>query len=709
MSRVLVVDDREDNLYYLSALLGAHGYEVVTAHHGVEALEQARQQAPDLVVADLLMPIMDGYTLLKEWKADATLQHIPFVVYTATYTEPEDERLAMRLGAAAFIVKPAEPDFIIQTLRDLPASEPGAAPAAAAAPTPASPRQEAVDLREYNHALVRRLEAKMTQLETANEALRREVVERTRLADERERLAAMEEAATEALRVSEERFRQLAENIEEVFWMTDPSKTTMIYVSPAYETIWGRSCQSLYASPRTWIDAIHPDDRERVAEAAARQAADVRQQPGAYDQIYRIVRPDGTIRWVRDRAFPVRDTSGAVHRIVGTALDITEQRQLEAQFQQAQKMETVGRLAGGIAHDFNNLLTVINGLASMALTRLPDGDALRADIEAIRLAGERGARMTNQLLAISRQQVMQAEVINLATVLNDTEGMLQRLIGEDIVLTVGAAADLGHIRVDRGQIEQVIMNLAVNARDAMPDGGTLHVEARNVDLDAHYAASHPGTQPGPHVMLAVSDTGTGMDEATRQRIFEPFFTTKAVGEGTGLGLSTVYGIVKQSGGSVWVYSEPGRGTTFKLYFPRVDEVPAPSPVVTRSSGQDGGTETILLVEDEPVVRSLARRILAGAGYTVLEAGNANDAVAAAATHEGALDLLLTDVVMPGGNGRMVAERIGQLRPGIRVLFTSGYTDDAILRHGVLEDASRFLSKPYTPLELRRKVREALDG
>ena len=286
----------------------------MTARHGVEALEQARRQVPDLVVADLLMPIMDGYTLLREWKADAALQHVPFVVYTATYTEPEDERLAMRLGAAAFIVKPAEPDFIIQTLRDLPPAQPAPVPATTPAP-PVSAGQEAVDLREYNHALVRRLEAKMAQLEAANQALRREVAERTRLADERERLAALQQEATAALRVSEERFRQLAENIEEVFWMTDPSKTTMIYVSPAYETIWGRSCQSLYESPRTWIDAIHPDDRPRVAEAAARQAADVREHPGAYDQVYRIVRPDGTTRWVRDRAFPVRDAwRGPPHR-----------------------------------------------------------------------------------------------------------------------------------------------------------------------------------------------------------------------------------------------------------------------------------------------------------------------------------------------------------------------------------------------------------
>jgi CheY-like chemotaxis protein len=287
-------------------------------------------------------------------------------------------------------------------------------------------------------------------------------------------------------------------------------------------------------------------------------------------------------------------------------------------------------------------------------------------------------------------------------------GILERLLGEDVDLRVTTPPALGYVRADPSQIEQVILNLAVNARDAMPDGGSLLIETREVRLDDEYAASHPTVEPGPHVMLAVSDTGTGMDEPTRQRIFEPFFTTKEVGRGTGLGLSTVYGIVKQSGGSVWVYSEPGHGTTFKVYFPRVDGVPAAVAGSARQ-GEDRGTETILLVEDQPALRLLAKRVLEAAGYTVIDSANGQDAIAASDAFEGPIHLLLTDVVMPGMNGRAVAAEITARRAQTRVLFTSGYTDDAILRHGVLDDASRFISKPYTPTELRRKVRQAIDG
>jgi two-component system, cell cycle sensor histidine kinase and response regulator CckA len=287
-------------------------------------------------------------------------------------------------------------------------------------------------------------------------------------------------------------------------------------------------------------------------------------------------------------------------------------------------------------------------------------------------------------------------------------GILERLLGEDVELRVVTPPSLGYVRADPSQVEQVILNLAVNARDAMPDGGRLLIETREVMLDAAYAATHPALEPGPHVMLAVSDTGTGMDEPTRQRIFEPFFTTKEVGRGTGLGLSTVYGIVKQSGGSVWVYSEPGHGSTFKVYFPRVEGRPT---VVASGAprGEDRGTETILLVEDQPALRLLAKRVLEAAGYTVVDSANGQEAIAKSDAFDGPIHLLLTDVVMPGMNGRVVAAEITARRAHTRVLFTSGYTDDAILRHGVLDDASRFISKPYTPTELRRKVRQAIDG
>jgi PAS domain S-box-containing protein len=508
--------------------------------------------------------------------------------------------------------------------------------------------------------------------------------------------------AEDERRAAEDRFRQLAEAIQQVFWMTD-ARGTLLYVSPAFETIFGRSCESLAANPGVWMDAVHPDDRERVE-----QAAYTRLRHGDYDEVYRITRPDGAVRWIRDRAFHMYDDAGELYRLVGTAADVTEQRHLEEQLQQAQKMEIVGRLAGGVAHDFNNLLTVINGMADLVLAELADDDPNRGDLIQIRLAGDRAAALTGRLLAVSRRQILKPEIVDLSAIVSGLRDMIQRLIGEDVTLVLELADGLASVRADPGQIEQVVLNLIVNARDAMPDGGVVTIETRNVHVDEIYAAEHPGTRPGPHAMLAVRDTGVGMDESIRRRIFEPFFTTKAQGKGTGLGLSMVYGIVKQSGGSIWFHSEPGHGSRFTIYLPYASGTPVPRPAPPPAAIAHGH-ETVLVVEDEPPLRELAARILAGAGYTVLQAANGIDALALLAQHADPVHLVFTDVVMPGMNGRELAARLATLRPGIRVLYTSGYTEDAILRHGVLDDPSRFLSKPYTPSVLRRRIREALDG
>ncbi len=382
-------------------------------------------------------------------------------------------------------------------------------------------------------------------------------------------------------------------------------------------------------------------------------------------------------------------------------------RHSEEQLRQAQKLEAIGRLAGGIAHDFNNLLSVILSYSELLLARGAPGTDGRAELEEIREAGERAAKLTHQLLAFSRQQVLAPQSLDLNDVVRGLHSMLERLLGEDVQLRLRLATGLGAVLADRGQIEQVIMNLVVNSRDAMPTGGTLTIETDDIRLDEAYAREHIGVEPGPYVLLAVSDTGVGMDRATRQRMFEPFFTTKEMGKGTGLGLSTVFGIVKQSGGSVWVYSEPGLGATFKIYLPRhagdVERTAAPVPLVTAR-----GSETILLVEDEPQVRGLAIAILNRAGYTVLPASSPTEAIDLARRSEG-IDLLLTDVVMPGMNGRELADRIRSERPGLRVLFMSGYTDDVILHHGVLAPGVAFLQKPLTPDSLTRKLRQALEA
>jgi nitrogen-specific signal transduction histidine kinase/CheY-like chemotaxis protein len=399
--------------------------------------------------------------------------------------------------------------------------------------------------------------------------------------------------------------------------------------------------------------------------------------------------------------------SPARERVAFLVEDVTERRRTEEQVRSSQRLEAIGRLAGGVAHDFNNLLSVILGYARFAVDGLRAGDPLRDDMEEVRRAAERAAGLTKQLLAFSRKQVLNPRVVSMNTVLREMEPMLRRLVGEDLELKSFLAADLGNVKADPSQLEQVLMNLVVNARDAMPDGGQLTIETANADLDAGYAARHAGTEPGPHVMLSVSDTGCGMDEATQARLFEPFFTTKEPGKGTGLGLSTAYGIVRQSGGSIWVYSEVGKGTTFKVYLPRVFAATDSSPVL--SVPPEDSSETVLLVEDDDGVRALARRILSGAGFEVLCASNGGEALLCCERHAGEIHLLLTDVVMPLMSGRQLAERIEALRPGTKVLYMSGYTDDAIVHHGVLEPGTAFVSKPFSSGELVRKVREVLDA
>jgi two-component system cell cycle sensor histidine kinase/response regulator CckA len=428
-----------------------------------------------------------------------------------------------------------------------------------------------------------------------------------------------------------------------------------------------------------------------------------------------IETPAGT-RWLHTRKIPILDEGGEPTHLLGISIDITERKRaeealragLEEQLRQAQKMEAVGRLAGGVAHDFNNLLSIVLSYSDLILSQIEADSPYRPDLEEVRRAGGRAAELTRQLLAFSRQQVLQPRVLDLNELLAGMERLLPRILGEHIAIGFHKAPGLPLVKADPSQLDQVLMNLVINARDAMPDGGKLTVETASVELDEHYAREHLDARPGRHVMLAVSDTGVGMDKATLARVFEPFFTTKETGRGTGLGLSTVFGIVKQSGGSIWVYSEPGQGTTFKVYLPAVaGAADAPRPALP--AGDLRGHETVLLVEDEEQVRVLASHLLRRLGYTVLEARRAGDALAIAADHVGDIDLLLTDVIMPEMGGRVLAERVQAERPEIRVLFMSGYTDDAIVHHGVLDAGMKFLQKPLTPDSLARRVREVLSG
>ncbi len=637
-------------------------------------------------------------------------------------------------------------------------------------------------------------------------------------------------AAEAALHESERLFAQLVENIRQVFWMTSLDKSEIIYISDVYETVWGRSPERLMESPMEWLESIHPEDRARVKAALPRQAE------GAYDEEYRVVRPNGQVRWVRDRAFPVCDAAGEPYRVAGIAEDVTDRKRrdeelqllaaaiehageaviitdvhgtieyvnpafeeitgyarsevfgqnprilksgkqdagfyermwralragdpwharfinrrkdgslytqetvitpvrsagdgishfvgvlrdvshelaLEDQVRQAQKMEAVGRLAGGIAHDFNNVLTIIKGRVEFALSDTDPAGGSREDLEQILGATDRARSLTDKLLAFSRKHVSNPTVIELRDVIRTTTEMVQGFLGEDIELDVSVAPDLGRVRADPTQLEQVMLNLAVNARDAMPTGGRLEIGAANVngaEVDAGgFAEAMDG---GPYVRIFVADNGVGMSEETRQRAFEPFYTTKDPGQGTGLGLATTFGIIKQSGGYIRLESEQGVGTRFEIFLPRTDEAPKDRPQPSTSGPTEPdrltGSETVLIVEDQAGVRAMARRALERAGYQVLEAGDGVEAVEVCRNNADTLDIVLTDVVMPRMGGGELVGRLRELYPDVRVLYMSGYAEQVIAQHGVVDPAAPIIEKPFGVRDLQRKVRQVLDA
>jgi len=655
--RVLHVEDSEQDVKLLTRSLMRAGYELLSTR--VETAASMRSalttQVWDVILCDYSMPqfsALSALALVKEMKLD-----IPVIIISGTVGEAVAVE-AMRAGANDYLMK----DNLLRL----------------------APTIERVLLDAENHRARRRAEEEQARLNT-------------QLDDERRRL------------------NNIIASVPGVVWEAwgQPDATTqhIDFVSDYVKTMLGYSVEEWLSTPNFWLSIVHPDDREKAAQMAAADFAGGLSQNTAE---FRWVTKTGNVIWAQSNYAVIVDDEGKPVGMRGVTIDITERKQAEEalrtsaeQLRQSQKLEAVGQLAGGIAHDFNNLLTVITGYCDLTLMKLPKDEPTRSNVQEIRKAGDRAAGLTRQLLAFSRRQVLQPKVVNLNVIVSDINKMLRRLIGEDIDLMTVLDPSLGQINADPGQIEQVIINLAVNARDAMPQGGKLIFETTNVYLDNEYVRSHTTVRPGNYVLFALSDTGTGMDTETKARIFEPFFTTKGQGKGTGLGLSTVYGIVKQSEGHIWVYSEPDKGTTFKIYLPRIDQA-AQTDTSPESSGDlPRGRETVLLTEDENPVRALIRTILETNGYTVLEATCGEEALALYKEHTGPVDLIVTDVVMPRMSGRELAENLKTLRPDIKVLYLSGYTDDAIVRHGLLDKKMFFLQKPFTPDALLRKVREVL--
>jgi two-component system, cell cycle sensor histidine kinase and response regulator CckA len=744
---VLIVDDAPDNLALTGMILRREGYGVITAGDGLEGYELALSARPDVVISDLTMPRVDGIEMCRRIRGHAEIQSTPILFVSAVRKDSESVTEGFKAGADDYLEAPYDTALLVAKVgrllerkrasEELAESEDRYRCLATSAFDGVVVHQDGV-IKEVNLALAEMF--RYTPEELAGRDVmelipseQRDVVSSKMSADESvyeslgvrrdgtqinveispakclyrgspARLVAVRDITgrkrvERELRQSEERYRDLVENAYDLIYSHD-LEGNYTSINKAVEQVTGYTREE--ALKMNLAQTVAPEYLEKAREMIARKLAGERST--AYE--LEIIAKDG-------RRIKIEVNSALIFQegvpvgVQGIARDVTERKELEDQLRQAQKMEAVGMLAGGIAHDFNNLLSIIIGYSDLTLRRLATVDPLRHNVEEIKRAGERAANLTRQLLAFSRKQVLQPKVLDLNEVVTEMERMLRRLIGEDIELRAALEPGLGSVKADPGQIEQVLLNLCVNARDAMPRGGKLTIGTEDVYLDEGYAAHHAAVKTGRYVMLAVSDTGTGMDEATQARVFEPFFTTKGQGKGTGLGLSTVYGIVKQSGGYIWVYSEVSRGTTFKVYLPRVDEGAQEYRQGRGAVEEHGGTETVLLVEDDELVRNLTRSILSDLGYRVLAVANASAALSVCEHTEGPIHLLLTDVVMPGMSGRELAERLARLRPETRVLFMSGYTDDAIVHHGVLDEGVNFIQKPFTPEALARKVREVL--
>ncbi len=667
--KVLIIDDTPSSLRLVSDCLEREGCEIMAAQDGISGLSISRREQPDLVLLDVMMPEMDGFETCRQLKAHERTQKIPVIFMTAL-SDTEDKIKGFEAGGVDYITKPIQLEELLVRVRTQ------------------------IALHEMQH----QLEKQNRELQLAHAEMESRVVQRTAELNETNLKL---KAEIEERKLAEEKYILVMESSPVPIIVFDMQGRT-IYINSVFTKVFGWTLDEMKNDPVSFVPEFKHSETlafmEKIKQGEAIGGFET-QGLDKKGQVLDIIM-SGNV-W--------RDRSGEPAGSVIILLDVTEQKKIMAQYQQAQKMEAIGQLTGGVAHDFNNILTVILGVTDFINFEFNLENRLKFRLDQIQSAAERAADLVRQLLAFSRQQVLQPQVIGLNDVIVNFEKMLKRVIGEDIILETVFDKELDPVKADPGQVEQVLMNLVVNARDAMPKGGRLMIETANVYLDEKYAGQHLGVTPGPYVMLTVSDTGMGMDSETRNHIFEPFFTTKPKGEGTGLGLSTVHGIVNQSGGHIWVYSEPGYGTSVKIYLPKVCSNGERSQQRRSKDKVRGGTETILVVEDESIVRDLVRDTLGLYGYHILEAETGQQAQDICERHPQPIDLLLTDVIIPGGqSGRQLADLLTIRYPEMKVIYMSGYTSNAIVHHGILEPGIAFIQKPFMPSDLAAKIRQALD-
>jgi PAS domain S-box-containing protein len=679
MNRVLLVDDKEENIYYLQALLTAHGWVVETARHGAEALIKARQRRPDLVVSDLLMPVMDGYTLLRHWKADSRLKNAPFIVYTATYTEEEDEQLALNLGADAFILKPSEPEIFLARMRAVLDARLTAQPAAASLPA----GDEREQLKIYSETLIRKLEEKTLQLEELNQALQQDIAERKKAEERISEQAALLEQTQDAILV-----RDLEQRI--VYW------------NKGAERIYGWSAAE--AMGRSVRDLIYPDVGQLV------NAMEILLRHGEWSGELRHMTKAGGEVIIEGRWTLLRDAAGRPKSVLAINTDVTERKKIEAQFLRAQRLESIGTLAGGIAHDLNNLLAPI--VMGVELLRMRENDPGTARvIDTIDRSARRGTDLVKQVLSFARGVEGARVAVHLGHIVREIEGITQTTFPKSISFHSDIPKDIRLVQGDPTQLNQVLLNLCVNARDAMAEGGRLTIKVRDTEIDESAAAMYRETvKPGHYVCLEVSDTGCGMTPEHVERLFEPFFTTKAPGKGTGLGLSTVLGIVRSHGGFLQVQSEKGRGSTFKVYLPaQVETQTEADPVRAADSLPRGRGELVLVVDDESAIADITRQTLEAFGYRVITAGDGAEAMGLFALHRQEVALVLTDMMMPVMDGAALIAALHRISPEVRIIAASGISADGPEGRALNAGVRHFLAKPYTAEMLLCKINEALQA